>query len=118
MVRKGPEARFQAKVVKRAKQLGWTVFYPPRSKWVLPGWPDLTLNHRILRYLLFVELKTDDGEVSIEQSIYQYELNLISEHIAESGGDPKIVRAIVVAESDWPKLESLLERPDQNFVSD
>ena len=92
------------------------MFYPPRSKWVIPGWPDLTLNHRRKRYLLFVELKTDDGEVSIEQDIYQYELGLISEHIAESGGNPKIVRAIVVTESNWPKLECVLEGPEQDFV--
>lgn len=70
------EAEWQRTVTDAATRYGWkhchtrkaTVrkgqFATPTS---LPGWPDLVLWHTTHKVVLFVELKTDTGSLSLEQ---------------------------------------------------
>src|SRR3989304_2233837 len=73
------EATLQSRVIVRAKRLGWTVQHVGKGIATFDsngdpvfvttgnaGWPDLTLARAGSR-LLFIELKRQDGEVSLEQ---------------------------------------------------
>ena len=88
------EAVFQRRVVDKARDLGWGVtlsarkamlvqvaayhveappldgliFHPRYSLGSEPGWPDLTLIRRRDRRLIFAELKSDTGVLSVRQT--------------------------------------------------
>mgnify|MGYP000672157540 CR=1 FL=1 len=62
------EAQFQAAVVELAQLRGWLVMYIADSRRGLgAGYPDLTLLHERTGELLFAELKTTTGRVSVKQ---------------------------------------------------
>jgi hypothetical protein len=67
---KQTEAQFQSAVLQLARTCGWHVFhaYDARkgSRAVMAGFPDLVLVRGVR--CLFVELKTNQGLVSVEQS--------------------------------------------------
>ena len=58
------ESQFQAEVVKLAKVFGWIWFHPYDSRRSTPGFPDLAL---VKDRLLFRELKTDKGKLTVYQ---------------------------------------------------
>jgi len=68
------EAQLRARVVELAHAAGWRVFSLPIAKTRRPvkdavGYPDLTLaRHREVRWL---ELKTDDGDLSEKQHAWK-----------------------------------------------
>lgn len=71
------EAELRAQVVKLAHALGWRVFSLPAIKTLRPvkdavGYPDLTLarQHRAI----WIELKTEKGELSVAQMNWMHEL--------------------------------------------
>lgn len=59
------EDAFQARVVKRAKAEGWTVYHTRDSRGSEAGWPDLQLARG--REVIFRELKSESGTVKPEQ---------------------------------------------------
>lgn len=87
------ETKFQADLVKLARDLGWGITHqaskklaeeasswgvpPPELDGLIfhprimyrsePGWPDLTLVRRRDRRLIFVELKAEDGKLTARQ---------------------------------------------------
>ena len=62
------EAQFQAAVVELAHLRGWLVMHIHDSRRGLgAGFPDLCLVHERTGELLFAELKTDSGRVSVKQ---------------------------------------------------
>lgn len=69
------EAEFQALVIDAAHALGWQHLHVRRSigkgrKWVTAtnvAWPDLTLWSETQRRVVFAELKTDKGQLSVDQ---------------------------------------------------
>lgn len=73
---KETEADFQSWVADTAMLMGWMIYHARpgqdrRGKWVTPlmgqpGFPDLVLARG--RRLIFAELKSEDGDVTIEQS--------------------------------------------------
>lgn len=61
-----PEAGFREAIRELAQWRGWVVYYVPDSRWTdVRGWPDLVLARA--GRVLFRELKTDVGKVSVEQ---------------------------------------------------
>ena len=59
------ERAFQARVLDLAKLYGWMVFHPYSSRRSTAGFPDLVLARH--GQVLFVELKTDTGQLSVAQ---------------------------------------------------
>lgn len=59
------EKQFMAMVIRLAKLCGWAIYHTRDSRKSDIGWPDLVLCRP--PHLLFVELKTDTGEVKPEQ---------------------------------------------------
>jgi hypothetical protein len=88
------EKTLQDRVVGRAKRRGWKVAHAGRGwvggseeeggQWVTPmakGWPDLTLakeGHQ----LVFLELKSEEGEVDEEQWVWLRLLGLTGNKVA------------------------------------
>lgn len=70
------ERQFQTRVTQVAQLLGWRVYSIPDSRRAtLSGYPDLTMwKLSPLPRLLFVELKTNTGKLSKEQSVVLNEL--------------------------------------------
>ena len=58
------EKTWQGQVVQLAKQMGWRVYHPLRSKGSAPGWPDLSLARD---RLILLELKRESGKLSDAQ---------------------------------------------------
>jgi hypothetical protein len=97
------EASFQDAVVELAETCGWRVMHVRRSRvrgdrWAtatsVTGWPDcVILGHN---RALFVELKSQRGRVSDEQSALLAELR-------DAGLDARLWRP-----SDWPEIEATL----------
>lgn len=101
------EAQFQRQVIQLAQLCGWRVahFRPAmnaKGEWRTPvaadgaGFPDLVLvrGHK----LLFRELKTETGSLTVLQERWGEELRL-------AGADWGVWRP-----SDWPVIEQLLKR--------
>ena len=61
------EAEFQTHVEQLAKLLGWEVYHTRDSRRSRKGWPDLVL---VRERILFVELKSETGELRPEQRIW------------------------------------------------
>lgn len=76
------ESDFQRTVIEMAQHLGWRVahFRPAQTEkgWRTPvaadgkGWPDLVL---VRDRVLFVELKTDKGKLSLDQEQWRRAIN-------------------------------------------
>ena len=88
------ETEFQAQVVQLATLCGWQQCHTRRSigkgrRWTTAtskvGWPDLVLWHPDRGGVLFVELKTDDGDLSDAQTDCLHSL-------AEAGADVRVWR--------------------------
>lgn len=108
---KQSEADFQRAVIQLAQVTGWRVahFRPAqnaRGDWRTPvaadgaGWPDLVLvrGHR----LLFRELKTEAGKLTLEQLAW-------GEALKAAGADWGVWRP-----SDWDIIESALKKQPTN----
>ena len=88
------EAEFQSKVIALAKQLGYKVYHTADSRGSEKGFPDLVL---VGKYVLFIELKTDQGRLSKEQDEW---LDVLS--LAEG------VYASVWRPKDWKEIQKIL----------
>ena len=66
------EKRFQDAVVQLAQILRWKHFHVYDSRRCVPGYPDLTLVRE--GRLIFAELKSEKGKMSVTQKEWEYEL--------------------------------------------
>lgn len=88
------EKQFMALVVRLAKLCGWSVYHVHDSRRSAHGWPDLVLCRP--PRILFVELKTDTGEVKPEQAAWLAALT-------GCGLDARLWRP-----KDWSEIEDVL----------
>lgn len=65
------EKQFQAQVIDVAKIYGWAVFHAFDSRRSSAGFPDLVL---VRDRVLFRELKTDEGKLTLHQSVWGTQL--------------------------------------------
>ena len=96
------EKQFEAAVVEYANLSGWRVYHPFDSRRSAAGYPDLTLVRD--GTLLFAELKTDRGRVSIAQHDWLQDL------AAVAAGAPASVIVRTWRPADWPEIQRLLAR--------
>ena len=68
------EKEFQSQVVTLARILGWLVYHPYDSRRSEPGFPDLTMVRA--GRLIFAELKSETGKVTLAQKDWARELEL------------------------------------------
>lgn len=68
------EKEFQSQVVTLARILGWLVYHPYDSRRSEPGFPDLTMVRA--GRLIFAELKSETGKVTLAQKDWANELAL------------------------------------------
>lgn len=61
------ELQWQNEVISVAKALGYYVYHPKLSRWSERGWPDLSLLHELRRRALWIECKSDRGELTEPQ---------------------------------------------------
>ena len=87
------EADFQQLVIDCAKLFGWRYYFTHDSRKSPAGFPDLTLIRKGV--LIFAELKTEKGQVSIAQAEWLNDLDACA-----------MVR--VWRPSDWPEIEATL----------
>ena len=103
---KHDEANFTKQVLQMAKLLGWrTAHFRPgmmaNGRWITAvsgdgkGFPDLVLVRG--KRLLFVELKTDTGEMSDEQIDWMYDLFYTNAEV------------MMWCPSDWNEIQQELE---------
>lgn len=97
------EKQFQAQVCKLAQMLGWRIYHTYDSRRSQPGFPDLVLVHRGKQRVIFAELKTSTGKLSIHQKLWLQELAAVAS-VAES------VEVCVWRPENWPEIEQQLSR--------
>ena len=91
MNRKLSEKEFQAQITTLARLRRWDIYHTFFSVRSAPGFPDLTLCRP--PRLLFVEVKTDMGKLTIEQDDWLARLRACG------------ARALVWRPVDWPSIE-------------
>ena len=90
------EKVYLASVKEVAQALNWKVYHTLRSTGSDKGFPDLVLVRGDT--CLFIELKSEKGEVSADQQEWIDALAKVM-----------VVKAGVARPSDWPQLQRLLE---------
>lgn len=93
------ERDFQAKVLELAKLTGWFVYHTFDSRRSEPGFPDLVLVHPRQGRVLFRELKTDTGQLSLHQVKWLQALK-------DAGADAEVWRPV-----QWPGIVKTLKAP-------
>ena len=94
------EASLQSKVVELARLYNWAVYHTWNSRNSAKGFPDLCLARPLVdgtAQLMFMELKTETGKVSAEQTFWIELLNAVPG-----------VSAAVFRPSNWDRIEKLL----------
>lgn len=119
MPRRESEDDFQLAVVQIATYNGWRHYHTHDSRHSVAGFPD-EIFVRPPR-LLVVELKAEDGRVSVEQAAWigaftavgasvRYVVDLVHEHRLAEGLQEPTVETYVWRPSDWPEIERILAR--------
>lgn len=68
------EKEFQQAVLELATVYGWRSYHTYDSLRSAPGFPDVVLVHPAKRRVLFVELKTNAGSVTVAQKEWMFDL--------------------------------------------
>lgn len=97
------EKAFQAQVIRLAELHGWMVYHTFDSRRSAKGFPDLVL----VRYthhpcLIFAELKTERGRVSVAQSVWIRALQVVAAKC------PNLMGVFVWRPSMWSEIERAL----------
>ena len=90
------EADFQRVVVQMARICGWQVYHTANSRRSTPGFPDLVLWHPQWERVIFRELKTQHGQISVAQDD-------VLQSLTAAGADARVWRP-----SDWDIIEETL----------
>lgn len=93
------EKDWQRTVVDTAEAFGWRVYHTFDSRRSASGFPDLVMVRR--GRLIFAELKSARGRISMEQCVWMMALQTVA-HNAE------VVEAHVWRPRDWPLVEETL----------
>lgn len=72
------EREFQDLVIRLADTCGWLVYHTYDSRRSRPGYPDLTLVSRKKNRVVFAELKTQKGHLTVDQQYWGEQLKGIS----------------------------------------
>lgn len=93
------EAEFQQRITDLARACGWTCFHVlgAGARGMTPGWPDLVLIRP--PRLIFAELKTAKGTLSLAQKS-------TLDGLERCAMDVRVWRP-----SDWPEIEHTLKAP-------
>lgn len=83
------EKEFQQAVLELAAMYGWRAYHTYDSRKSASGFPDLVLVHPLQRRVIFAELKTNAGSVSVAQKDWMLDL-------LRAGADARLWRP-----SDW-----------------
>lgn len=109
-----PERDFQRSVMALAELSGWETlhvrtsmqggrFLTATTGTMARGWPDLVLIHRSRQRLLFIELKSDRGRLTPDQSRVLSVLWSLVEGPAREWAEVHVWKP-----SDWPAIEAAL----------
>ena len=91
------EGDFQGRIIETALRCGWRVYHVPDSRRVTAkGFFDLTLAHEGRSLVLFVEVKTNTGRLSVDQRWWLGMMLRIGQH------------AEMWKPRDWPRIERIL----------
>lgn len=97
------EAGFQEAVVDLALRCGWRVWHDFDSRRNTAGWPDLVLLRDAC--LIFAELKSEEGRVTIEQWAWLDALTFLADMIPDATfgteAEKRYVRVVVWRPSDF-----------------
>ena len=89
------EKEFQAQIVKLAKIIGFEVYHTWNSRHSAKGFPDLVLVRP--PQLLFLEVKTEKGKLTVEQARWIAALMACDQEV------------YLVRPSNWPQIEAILK---------
>jgi hypothetical protein len=136
-VRAESEAAFQVAVINFAVYNGWRYYHPPANVIVhlangrtkrqetVPGYPDLTLIHRRMRRIEWVELKAQKGRVRTEQKDWLADLEIVAATINDAVDDARTAMPAPYATigvrlwrpSDWDEIRAVLARSPEALRS-
>jgi hypothetical protein len=106
--RNQPERAFQHSVVQHATYLHVSSWYVTDSRTVPPGWPDLTLYGQ--GGLIYRELKTEIGRLSVAQKATHADLSAAGQDVAvwrpSDMASGRITRELTVLRRPCPRLQS------------
>ncbi len=113
---KGPEAILQAKIMDLARLFGWrrahfrTAYQPGAERWLTPmsgekGFPDLVLIRP--PRLIFAELKSEKGRLSLDQELWLADLEEI----------PTGIEVYLWRPSDIDEIQAILKRESDGTTS-
>lgn len=92
------EKEFQQAVVDALRVAGFTVYHTYDSRRSAPGFPDIVAVRPRTQQVLFREIKTEKGKVSIAQELWL-------DALQKAGADAGVWRP-----SDWKAIERTLAR--------
>lgn len=90
------EEEFQTQVIQLARLRGWRVYHTHDSRHSAAGFPDLVLVRERDGRLLFAELKSNTGRLTLDQRSWLAALRACG------------VPAFVWTPEDWPSIEAAL----------
>lgn len=113
---KGPEAILQAKIMDLARLFGWrrahfrTAYQPGAERWLTPmsgekGFPDLVLIRP--PRLIFAELKSEKGRLSLDQELWLADLEEI----------PTGIEVYLWRPNDIDEIQAILKRESDGTTS-
>jgi hypothetical protein len=128
-MKRGPEAALQVGVCEFAALNGWRYFHPPDNRPVQgrggrtyvqnvkAGYPDLTLVHEVMPWIVWAELKAAGGTTTEAQRAWLADLARVAEAIAtvrgklgeNFHGERPRVEVKLWTPADWPDIERTLE---------
>ena len=90
------EKQFQAAVMALARINKWAFYHTHNSRHSAKGFPDLCLVRG--KRLIFAELKTDKGRVSVDQELWLAALGAVEG-----------IEVLIWRPSSWPEIEKVLK---------
>lgn len=107
-VREGSEADWQQRVIDYAMLNGWALSHHPDSRRVVGqrGLPDLLLCRR--GRLIFAELKTEHGRLSVDQTFWKAELEAVAGYARRQHENWPAVAVYVWRPGDWEEVQHIL----------
>ena len=92
------EKALQSAVVEAAQYGGWLVHFVADSRRSPAGWPDLTLVHMTTGRVIYAELKTARGRLTIAQAVWLDALRIRGDARVVRPGDLPALAAELIAE--------------------
>ena len=97
-----PEKLLQAAVIEAAQLGGWLAHFVLDSRGSPEGWPDLTLVHQRTGRVIYAELKTVKGRLTVAQAAWLDALGLRGDARVVRPSDLRALTAELLAERNLP----------------